>query len=65
MRDPQIKQITDISSLVKCFQLPNSVAAKISDWLIETSGRYLTLLLDGYDEANNLIINEIISQRLY
>ncbi|XP_065918394.1 NACHT, LRR and PYD domains-containing protein 12-like isoform X2 [Dysidea avara] len=67
MRDPQVKQIRDIPSLVKYFHLGASVTAKFPDWLIKTSGRYLTLLLDGYDEAsvdNNFIINDIIGRKV-
>ena len=67
MRDPQVKQIRDIKSLVKYFHLCTSVTAKFPDWLIKTSGRYLTLLLDGYDEAsvdNNFIINDIIGRKV-
>ena len=67
MRDPQVKYITDIQSLVKYFCFSDSAISKVVEWFIETSGKYLTILLDGYDEAsvgNDFIINDIIGRKI-
>ena len=52
MRDPKVKYITDVSLLVKFFCQSNTLTDKIADWLIETSGKYLAILIDGYDEMS-------------
>ena len=52
LRNPQIKSITDIQSFVKCFCQSDSLTNKITDWLIETGGKYLTIVFDGYDEMS-------------
>ena len=52
MRDPQVKNISDVQSLVKYFYQGNSLANKVTDWLVETGGKYLVILLDGYDEIS-------------
>ena len=68
MRDPQLKCITDVQSLVKFFCQSDSLSNKIADWLIETDGHYLTIVLDGYDEMpekhrNYFIVDGIIGQQ--
>ena len=67
MRDPQIKNIIDVQSLVKHFCQSKNLTNKIIDWLMVTGGKYLTIMLDGYDEIfeeseNHFIINEIIGR---
>ena len=65
MRDPWVKNITNIPSLVNYFCEGNSLANKVSDWLVETDGKYLTIVIDGYDEfseGNNLFISQIINR---
>ena len=67
MRDPQVKSITSILSLVKYFYENNELSNKITDWLVKTNGNYLTIILDGYDEVSegnkNLFINDIIKRK--
>ena len=68
VRDPQLKCITDVQSLVKFFCQSESLSNKITDWLIETDGLYLTIVLDGYDEMpekheNHFIVEGIIGRQ--
>ena len=60
LRDPQLKNITDVQSLVKFFCQSDSLTNKITDWLIETCGKYLTIVFDGYDEMSNNSKNSFI-----
>ena len=69
LRDPRVKNITDEQSLVKYFCRSESLANKISDWLTETGGEYLTIVLDGYDEMSKenrsrCIIDSIINRQM-
>ena len=52
MRDPQVNFITDSMTLVKYFFQSDTLARKVTDWLVETDGKYLTIILDGYDEVS-------------
>jgi len=67
LRDPQITTITNVESLVKYFCESSTLTTKITDWLVETEGKYLTIVLDGYDEVSennqNHFINDIVSRR--
>ena len=68
LRDPMIKYITDVQSLVKYFCQTDNLANKVSDWLIETGGEHLTIVLDGYDEMSKenrsqCIIDSIINRQ--
>ena len=68
LRNPQIKSVTDIQSFVKCFCQRESLTNKITDWLIETGGKYLTIVFDGYDEMskenkNCFIVDSIIGRQ--
>jgi len=51
---------------LKIFCLEDVVVSRVAHWLLETNGRYLTVLLDGYDEGfdgdnkSRLIIDGII-----
>ena len=68
MRDPQVKTITDIPSLVKYFCQSEDLTKSITDWLIETSGEHLLIVLDGYDEVSDdnkshFIHNDIIGRK--
>ena len=70
MHDPRMKQITNVFSLLKYFCLNNTVVDRVAEWLIETNGRYLTILLDGFDggfvddSTNHFIIDEIIGRKV-
>ena len=66
LRDPRVKNITNISSLVNYFYEGNALVSKITDWLVKTDGEYLTIVLDGYDEVSegcNFFINDIINRK--
>lgn len=63
MRDPQVKNISGIPSLVNYFFESHSLSSKITNWLVETDGHHLTILIDGYDEGNkNAFISDIINR---
>ena len=49
LRNPHIKSITSVTQLVNHFCESSALSGKITDWLIETDGKYLTTVLDGYD----------------
>ena len=53
MRDSQLKNIAGIQPLVKFFCQSDSLTNKITDWLIETGGDYLTIVFNGYDEMSD------------
>ena len=68
MRDPQVKNVINVQSLVKYFCQSENLTNKITDWLMLTSGKYLTIILDGYDEMseenkNYFIIDGIIGRK--
>ncbi|XP_065918725.1 NACHT, LRR and PYD domains-containing protein 14-like [Dysidea avara] len=68
IRDQEVKKISDLQSLVKYFCQDDSTCTKVTKWLKETNGRYLTIVVDGYDEASkddniiHLINNGIIGR---
>ena len=67
MRDPRVKCIQDVHSLVRYFCHSENSAKIITDWLIETSGEHLAIILDGYDEISEdhksqFIHNDIIGR---
>ena len=69
LRDPKVKTITDVHSLVKIFCQSDTLTCKITDWLITTSGEYLAIVLDGYDEMSaenksHCIIDSIINREI-
>ena len=67
MRDPQVKFINDIFLLVKYFYQSDTLVRNIADWLIETRGEYLTIVLDGYDEISednkSYFIKDIVNRK--
>ena len=68
-RDPRITQITKIRLLVEYFCHGDPLCNKITDWLIKTDGKYLTIIIDGYDEfstdrKNHCIIDRIIARQV-
>ena len=69
LRDPMVRNITEVPSLVKYFCQTESLANKVTDWLIETGGEYLTIVLDGYDEMckenqGHCIVDSIINRQI-
>ena len=68
LRDPQIKNIISVKSFVNHYCQSDSLTNKITEWLIETHGEYLTIILDGYDEMcennkNCFIVDGIIGRQ--
>ena len=53
MRDPRVKDITSVYLLLKHFNLKDSLAHTIAEWLDNTNGEYLTIVLDGFDEVSD------------
>ena len=69
MRDPKVKNIADVQSLVKFFCQSDTLTSKITEWLVETNGKYLAIVLDGYDEIStesrsHCIINRIVNRQM-
>jgi len=65
MSDPLIKNITTILFLVGYFYKDNILAGIVADWLIETDGKYLIIVMDGYDEFyKDHFLTDIISHKL-
>ena len=67
MRDPRVKSIMDVQSLVQYFCQVDDLSKKITEWLVEISGEYLAIILDGYDEVSeenrsHFIYNDIIGR---
>ena len=55
--------------LVEYFCHSNLLSNKITDWLVKTDGKHLTIIFDGYDEVstdrkNNCIIYSIIARQV-
>ena len=69
MRQPETKSISNVKSLVEHFfhdDIP--LVNKITEWLINSNGKHLTIILDGYDEASRYsaffdFVNELIAHR--
>ena len=66
MHDPEMKNLTNVELLVNHFIQNKLLASKISDWLIETDGKYLTIIIDGYskDCGNSFINYDIIGRKI-
>ena len=68
MWDPQVKDIINVQSLVKYFCQTENLTSSVTDWLVDTGGKYLTIVLDGYDEIseenkNHFIMDEVIGRQ--
>ncbi|XP_065897563.1 protein NLRC5-like [Dysidea avara] len=65
MRAPQIRRITNVKSLVSYFC--ETASSKVTDWLVQTDGQHLVIILDGYDEVSednhDSFINDIIDRK--
>ena len=66
MNDPKIKSLTSVELIVEYFFESEILAHKLSEWLIKTKGKYLTIILDEYSEdcGNTFITNEIVSRKV-
>ena len=56
MNDPKVRNLTSVELIVKHFFQSEILAHKVSEWLIKTKGKYLTIVIDEYSEdcGNNL-----------
>ena len=69
MRQPETKNISNVKSLVEHFfhdDIP--LVNEITEWLINSNGKHLTILLDGYDEASRYsaffdFVNQLIAHK--
>ena len=66
MHDPQLK---DIKMLVEHFCQDDTLVGKVTAWFVRTSGKYVTIVLDGYDEVSDqnkshFINNDIIGRKV-
>ena len=53
MRQPETKDISNVKSLVEHFFHDDiSLVDELTEWLVDSNGRHLTIVLDGYDEAS-------------
>ena len=66
MHDPKIGKIVNVELLVKHVFQSEILANKITDWLIETDGKHLIIIIDGYSEdyGNKFIIDDIIGRKI-
>ena len=68
MHDPKMKNLTNVELLVKHFLQSKPLANinRIIDWLAETDGKYLTIIIDGYskDCENSFITDDIIGRKI-
>ena len=69
MRQPETKSISNVKSLVEHFFYDDiPLVNEITEWLINSNGKHLTIILDGYDEASRYsaffdFVNELIAHR--
>ena len=66
MHDPKMKNLTNVELLVKHFFQSKLLANRIIDWLVETDGKYLTIIIDGYskDCGNSFVTDDIIGRKI-
>ena len=65
MHDPKMKNITNVELLAKHFFQSEILAITVYEWLTETDGKYVTIIIDGYTEdCGHSFINEIISRKI-
>ena len=67
MREPLVENIKDVKSLVQYFCQGDELTSNVTDWLVETEGKNLVIVIDGYDEAarnlkRSFICNGIINR---
>ena len=67
MRQPKTKNISNVKSLVEHFFHDDTpLVNEITEWLINSNGKHLTIILDGYDEASRYgaffdFVNQLIA----
>ena len=69
LRDPAIKSMIMLEQLAQYVLNNNKKATELSDYLFETKGKDLTIILDGYDEMseedrNDSLVAKIINRRV-
>ena len=69
MRQPETKNISSVKSLVEHFFPDDTpLVNELTEWLVNSNGKHLTILLDGYDEASTYsafydFVNQLIAHR--
>ena len=67
MRQPKTKNISNVKSLIEHFFHDDTpLVNEITEWLINSNGKHLTIILDGYDEASRYgaffdFVNQLIA----
>ena len=69
MRQPETKNISSVKSLVEHFFPDDApLVNELTEWLVNSNGKHLTILLDGYDEASTYsafydFVNQLITHK--
>ena len=69
MRQPETKDISNVKSLVQHFfhdDVP--LVNELTEWLVDSNGKHITIVLDGYDEASAYsafynFVNQLIARK--
>ena len=69
LRDPDIKNLSSLESLIEYVFNNTGIASGISNYLFQTNGKGLVIIFDGYDEMsekdrNNSLAAKIISRQV-
>ena len=70
MRQPETKNISNVKSLVEhffCDDMP--LVNELTDWLVNSNGKNITIVLDGYDEVSTYsafydFVNQLIAHKI-
>ena len=69
MRDPYLKNMVILENLTQYLCNNNKRGSELSEYLLQTEGKHLTIIFDGYDEMseedkNNSLVAKIISRNV-
>ena len=69
LRDPTIKQLVSLKSLIQYFFESTKIASDLSEYFFQCKGKDLVFIFDGYDEMseedrNNSLVAKIISRSI-
>ena len=69
LRDPTIKQLVSLESLIQYFFESTKIASDLSEYFFQSKGKGLVFIFDGYDEMseedrNNSLVAKIISRNM-
>ena len=69
LRDPTIKQLVSLESLIQYFFESTKIASDLSEYFFQSKGKGLVFIFDGYDEMseedrNNSLVAKIISRNI-